>query len=136
VRANTALPLWPEMNHVGEQAADPLTFVLYACEGSGRTTFYEDAGDGYEDLNGFYARRVITCEVEAGTIRVEVGEQEGTFVPVRRHVRLELREIAFEPKAVHLAKAAGIWRYDPEQRRLIVDLHEMASSQSINLSME
>jgi len=44
--------------------ADPLTFVmLYPCEGSGRATFYEDAGDGYEYLNGFYARRAITCEV-------------------------------------------------------------------------
>jgi alpha-glucosidase len=133
VRANTALPLWPEMNHVGQREADPLTFVLYPGEGSGTAPFYEDAGDGYEYLNGVSARRAITCEVEAGNIRVTVGEQEGTFVPARRHTRLELREIASEPKAVRAGKASAAWRYDPEQRRLIVDLHETASSQLIDV---
>jgi alpha-glucosidase len=133
VRANTALPLWPEMNHVGQREADPLTFVLYPGEGSGTAAFYEDAGDGYEYLNGVSARRAITCEVEAGNIRVTVGEQEGTFVPARRHTRLELREIASEPKAVRAGKASAAWRYDPEQRLLIVDLHETASSQLIDV---
>ena len=136
VRANTAVPLWPEMNYVGQQEADPLTFVLYPYEGSGRATFYEDAGDGYEYLNGFYARRAITCEVEAGNIRVVIGGQEGTFVPARQHVRLELREIASEPEAVLPGKASATWCYDPEQRRLIIDLDEMASSLLIDLSME
>jgi len=60
----------------------------------------------------------------------------GAFVPARRHVRLELREIASEPKAVQSGEASAVWRYDPEQRRLVVDLHETASSQVINLSME
>jgi alpha-glucosidase len=136
VRANTAVPLWPEMNYVGQHEADPLTFVFYPSQGSGSATFYEDAGDGYEHLTGVYARRAISCEVEAGNIRVVVGKQEGTFVPARKHVRLELREIGSEPAAVQAGKAAAAWRYDPEQRRLIVDLHEMASSQVIDLSME
>jgi len=136
VRANTALPLWPEMNYVGQRAADPLTFVLYPCEGSGSATFYEDAGDGYEYLNGFYARRSITCEVEAGSIRVVIGEKEGTFVPDRRQVQLELREIASEPKAVDAGGAPAGWRYDPAQRRLVVDLQETSASQAIHLSVE
>jgi alpha-glucosidase len=136
VRANTAVPLWPEMNHVGQQEADPLTLVLYPCEGSGIATFYEDAGDGYEYLNGFYARRAITCEVEAGGIRIVVGEQEGNFVPARRHLRLELREIASEPKAVQRGEAPAAWSYDPEQRRLTVELPATISSQSIELAME
>jgi alpha-glucosidase len=131
VRANTAVPLGPEMNYVGQQAADPLTFVLYPSEGSGSATFYEDAGDGYEHLNGSYARRAITCEVGAGNIRVEVGEREGAFVPGRRRIRLELREIASAPTAAHAEK----WRYDREQRRLIVDLNETISSQVIDVSM-
>jgi alpha-glucosidase len=136
VRANTPLPLWPEMNYVGQHDADPLTFVLYPSEGSGAATFYEDAGDGYEYLNGFYARRTITCAVEAGNIRVVLGEQEGTFVPARRQIRLELREIASEPQSVQTGKASAVWRYDPERRRLIVDLHETTSSQLVDLSME
>jgi alpha-glucosidase len=135
VRANNALPLWPEMNHVGQQEADPLTFVLYPSEGSARTTYYEDAGDGYEHLNGFYARRCITCQVDAGSIQVAIGEQEGAFVPERRHVRLELREIASEPKAAQLGGASAAWRYEPEQRRLVVDLPQTASSQLVDISL-
>jgi alpha-glucosidase len=136
VRGNTALPLWPEMNYVGQQDADPLTFVLHPCEGSGSSTLYEDAGDGYEYLNGFYARRAITCEAEAGHIRVVIGEQEGTFVPARRRIRVELRGIASEPKAVQLGESPAVSRYDPELRRLTVELPETASSQSLDLTME
>jgi alpha-glucosidase len=135
VRANTAIPLWPEMNYVGQLEADPLTFVLYPCEGSSTATFYEDAGDGYEYLNGFYARRALTCEVSSGHIRVVIGEQEGAFVPARRHIQLELREIASKPRAVHIGKASAEWRYDPEQRRLIVELPETAVSQVVDLSL-
>jgi hypothetical protein len=86
-------------------------------------------------LNGFYARREIKCEVEAGDIRVVMGEQEGTFVPARRHVRLELRGIASEPESVQLGNGSATWHHDPERRLLIVDLHATASSQSIDLGM-
>jgi alpha-glucosidase len=129
------MPLWPEMNHVGQQEADPLTFVIYPSEGSGTATLYEDAGDGYEYLHGSFARRAVTCEVEAGHIRIAIGEREGTFVPARRQIRLELREIASEPRGVQSGKASASWRYEPEHRRLAVDLHETASSQVIDVSM-
>jgi alpha-glucosidase len=136
LRGNTALPLWPEMNHVGHNEADPLTFVLHPCEGSGSSTLYEDAGDGYEYLNGFYARREITCEVEAGQIRVVIGEQEGTFAPARRRLRVELRGLAVEPKSVQLGESLADSRYDPELRRLTVELPATASSQSLDLTMD
>jgi alpha-glucosidase len=135
VRANTAVPLWPEMNYVGQREADPLTFVLYPSQGSGAATLYEDAGEGYEHLNGSFARRTITCEVKAGNVLVVMGEQEGTYVPRRRHVRFELREMASEPQAVHAGTGAAAWRYDPAERRVIVDLHEAASAQSVDVSM-
>jgi alpha-glucosidase len=135
MRANTAVPLWPDMNHVGEQPADPLTFVLYPSEGTGTASLYEDAGDGYEHLSGSYARRAITCKVDAGNVWVMLGAQEGTFVPRRRHVRLELREIASEPESVQLGSGSAVWHYDAEHRRLIVDLHETAASQLVNLSL-
>ena len=96
----------------------------------------EDAGEGYEYLNGFYARREITCEVERGNIRVVIGEQEGTFVPTRRRIRVELRGIASEPKSVQLGESPADSRYDPELRRLTVELPATASSQSLDLTMD
>ena len=135
VRANAAVALGPEMSYAGQHEADPLTFVLYPFEGSHKATFYEDAGDGYEHLNGFYARRTITCEVEAEHIRVSMGEQEGAFIPTRRHMLLELREIAAEPRSVQHGQAPAAWRYDAVQRRLIIDLNETRSSLVIDLSL-
>jgi alpha-glucosidase len=136
VRANTAVPLWPEMNYVGQREADPLTFVLYPCEGSCIAMFYEDAGEGYEHLNGDYARRGISCEVEAGHIRVVIGEQEGAFVPTRQRIQLELREVAAEPEVVQSGETFATWHYDPERRCLLLSLDETTSSKVIELSMK
>jgi alpha-glucosidase len=133
VKANTALPLWPEMDHVGHRETDPLTFVLYPSAGSGTATLYEDAGDGYEYLNGSYSRRAISCVADEAGIRVVVGEQEGAFVPARQHVRLELREIAARPMSVQLGNGSATWRHDHEQRRLTVDLPYRTSSMLIEV---
>ncbi len=134
-RANTALPLAPAMNYVGQQATDSLTFLLYPSEGSGQATLYEDAGDGYAQEDGSYARRTITCEGADGHIHVRLGEQEGTFVPERRYIRLELREIASNPKSISGTEDPVIWYYDPEQRRVLIDLNAGSHMQSIDVCL-
>lgn len=133
VRANTAVPFWSEMNYVGQEEIDTLTFVLYPHEGYGKATLYEDAGDGYEHLHGGYARRVVTSEVEAGNIRVVLGTREGTFVPTRQHIRLELRGILAKPENVQVGEMSATWQYDAKQRHLVIDLNETAHAQSIDL---
>jgi hypothetical protein len=94
------------MNYIGQREADPLTFVLYPCEGSGIALFYEDAGEGYEHLNEDYARRI----------------------------QLELRELASEPEFVLSGKTVAARHYDPERRCLLLTLDETSSSQVIELS--
>jgi alpha-glucosidase len=133
VRANTAVPLWPEMNYVDQELADPLTLLLYPFEGNGQAMLYEDAGDGYEQLKGVYARRSISCEVEMNSMRVVLGERDGTFVPVRQRIRLELCEIATEPEVDLPEGTSAFWHYDPDRRCVIVDLEETA--QMIELSI-
>jgi alpha-glucosidase len=135
VRANTALPLGPAMNYVGEKEADPLTFLLYPSEGSGLATFYEDAGDGYEHENGVYARRILTCEVEAGHIRVVLGAQEGTFIPTRQQIRLELRGITAEPEAVLPGEYPVAWDYDPEHSSLVIELAATPEARTLDIEV-
>lgn len=134
VRANTAVPLWPTLDHVDQSHADPLTLLLYPAEGSGQATLYEDAGDGYEQENGVYARRTITCAVEAGQIHVVMSEQEGTFIPARQRIHLELHEISATPASVWLGATSATWHYYPEQHYIVVDLEETA--QAIDLSIQ
>jgi alpha-glucosidase len=136
VRANTAVPLWPEMNYVGEKDIHELTLLLYPYAGRGQTTLYEDAGEGYEHLNGAYARRTITCEVESRDIRVVIGEQEGTYVAEHQHIRLELHEVSAEPESVLLAENPVIWTYDATQRYLIIEIDEAASKGKIDLTIQ
>src|SRR3712207_939221 len=119
--ANTALPLWPEMNHVGEKPADSLTLLLYPAEGSGETTLYEDAGNGFGYERGEYARRRVVCEVLGGGISVRFDEREGSFVPERRTVNLELRG-ATRPESVTANGEEAEWSFEEADGKLTVSL--------------
>ena len=94
VRANTAIPMGPDASHTGERPTDPLTLLVHPAEGTGESTLYEDAGNGFGYREGEYARRRISCEASDERITVRVGEREGSFVPEREEVRLELRGVA------------------------------------------
>jgi alpha-glucosidase len=133
VRANTAIPLWPAMNYVGEERPDPLTLLLYPSDGSGQAEVYEDAGDGYEHLDGVYARRTIGCEMEDGVIRVHLSERRGSFQPWRSRVLLELREIAVAPQSVLRGGEPAEWRYDAAVRTLVIELEETAEAQEVEV---
>jgi alpha-glucosidase (family GH31 glycosyl hydrolase) len=45
VRGGAIIPMWPEMNYVGEKAADPVTFEIYPDDkGNALTVLYDDDG--------------------------------------------------------------------------------------------
>jgi alpha-glucosidase len=94
VKANTAIPMGPDASHTAEKPTDPLTLLVHPAEGTGESTLYEDAGNGFGYRDGEYARRTVSCESSDGRILVRLGGREGSFVPERREVRLKLREIA------------------------------------------
>lgn len=106
VRANTPVPLWPEMRHVGEQPPDPLTLLVYAAEGRGTATLYEDAGDGFGYQQGVFARTAVACQTSAQRVRVSFGARQGTFQPARSSLRLELRGLAAAPREVRVDGAS------------------------------
>jgi alpha-glucosidase len=93
VKANTPIPMGPDADHTGQRPTDPLTLLVYPAEGVGESTLYEDAGDGFGYEAGEYARRRISCESSDARITIGLGEREGSFVPERKEVRLELRGV-------------------------------------------
>jgi alpha-glucosidase len=126
VRANTAVPMWPEMNHVGESPADPLTLLLHPAEGSGESILYEDAGNGFGYENGEYARRRVVCEVSGDEISVRLSEREGYFLPERTLVHLELRGLSTRPSKVSVNGEAAGWSYEEPEGKLVVPTAEDA----------
>jgi alpha-glucosidase len=95
LKANTPVPMGPDANHTGERPTDPLTILLHPAADAtpGSSTLYEDAGDGFGYEQGEYARRGISCEASEDRVVVRFGEREGSFVPQRETVLLELRGI-------------------------------------------
>src|SRR5215210_1185988 len=95
IKANTPLPLGPDAAHTGAQTTDPPTVVVYPAAGAapGSASIYEDAGDGFGHENGEFARRRISCEASEDRGTVRFGAREGSFVPRRETVLLELRRI-------------------------------------------
>jgi alpha-glucosidase len=93
VKGNSAIPMGPDAAHTGERPNDPLTLLVYPAKGKGESTIYEDAGNGFGYEEGEYARRKISCESWDDRIILRLGERQGSFVPERREVRLELRGI-------------------------------------------
>jgi alpha-glucosidase len=132
LRANTAVPLWPESNHTGE-SKDPLTLLIYPAEGSGESALYEDAGDGYEHESGGYARRKVECRRSGGTVTVSLSEREGGYEPPRQNVRLELRGLEGPPEAVLLdgSEVGGNFR----DSTLFVTLPEEPAGQTVEVRL-
>ena len=136
MKANTALPLWPEMNHVGERRADPLTLLVRPAPGArgGETTLYEDAGDGFGHESGDYARRGILCEAQDGETRIRLTAREGSFAPGRELVVLEIRGVDTRPASVETNGTGADWDHDASTATLTVKLTESADETTVTVA--
>jgi alpha-glucosidase len=132
LRANTALPLWPDMNYVGEKPADPLTLLLYPTEGAGESVLYEDAGNGFNYMRGEYARRSVKCEVSGASIFVRLSERQSFFVPERGSVYLAFRGVS-APETVSANGEKADWHYKGFDRELMVSLKETADEVAVEV---
>jgi alpha-glucosidase len=128
--------MWPEMNHVGERPADPLTLLLYLAKGTGEATLYEDAGNGFDYERGEYARRSVVCEVLRGGILVRLNEPEGSFVPERGSVHLNLISVNTQPESVLANGEEADWEYEEAAGRITVWLEESASETTVEVRVQ
>jgi alpha-glucosidase len=134
VKANTAIPMGPEMNHTGEHPTDPLTFLLYPTNGHGKSEFYEDAGDGFGYQNGEYARRITTCEAFEDRVTVHISGRKGSFTPERQEMLLEIHCVNV-PESVRVDGDETNFRYDEEGHRLSVSLEETSSETTLEVRL-
>jgi alpha-glucosidase len=134
VRTNIAIPLWPNMNYVGERPADPLTLLLYPADGLGETALYEDAGNGFAYERGEYARRGVICEVLGGIISVRLTEREGSFAPERGSVHLELVGVNTRPENVLANSEEADWHYEEAGGTITVQLAEDTGETTVEIT--
>jgi alpha-glucosidase (family GH31 glycosyl hydrolase) len=95
VRGGAVIPLWPEMNYIGEKPADPLTFMIYPDEkGKAATTLYEDDGTSPAYKSGIFRRTPIGVSRTAEGYEINVGEPEGRYAPGPRKFVLVVKSIS------------------------------------------
>ncbi|MEW6736998.1 MAG: TIM-barrel domain-containing protein [Acidobacteriota bacterium] len=60
VRAGAIIPMWPEMNYIGEKPINELSFDIYPDDnGQANTTLYEDDGTSPAYQQGIYRRTAV-----------------------------------------------------------------------------
>lgn len=96
VRAGSIIPLWPEMNYVGEKPATPLTFMIYAdAAGEAATTLYEDDGTSpaYKQ-GGFRRTRVRVTRGGGAETQIALAAPEGNYQPGPRSLVFVLKSMS------------------------------------------
>ena len=132
IKANTPLPMGPDAAHTGAQTTDPPTVVVYPAAGAapGSASIYEDAGDGFGHENGEFARRRISCGASEDRVTVRFGAREGSFVPRRETVLLELRGI--EP-ARSVSVNGEEADFSPTETGLVVSVPETGAETTVEV---
>lgn len=110
VRAGTVLPLWPEMQYVGEK---PIGTLLLRCyPGEHETVLYEDRGEGMAYEQGDYRWVYMTTAWQGDTLVIE-RRTAGSYSPEYAAVKLEVVGLDDEPASVGLERqGAPLWFYD------------------------
>jgi alpha-glucosidase len=86
VRAGTVLPLWPEMDYVGQKDINEITLRVYP--GAGETTLYEDAGEGKGYQQGDYRWVYMSTEIDGSKLYVK-RRAAGRYQPAYSSIRVE-----------------------------------------------
>jgi alpha-glucosidase len=95
VRGGAIIPMWPEMNYVGEKPADPVTFAIFPdAAGHAAATLYEDDGVSPAYKNQLVRRTTLTVSKSGQGFRVEVGAPVGNYQPGARKFRFVVKPFA------------------------------------------
>lgn len=133
VKTGAILPLWPEVDYVGQRTIETLGLEVFP----GRTsefTLYEDDGLTGAYLEGAVATTLFTCQEEPDAVTVTIAPRAGAYegMPTRRGYELALH-LSATPQAVVLngrALSAGEWAYDATARVVRVSVSEDPARQS------
>ncbi|OUS68863.1 hypothetical protein B1748_32835 [Paenibacillus sp. MY03] len=78
VRAGSIIPMWPEMDYVGQKPLDRLELHVYPGK-EGEFTLCEDDGQTFGYLQGESAITKMTCHVNEERILLEIERRKGQY---------------------------------------------------------
>lgn len=139
VRAGAIIPLWPDMEYVGQLPTEHITLHLYPHEQS-EFELYEDDGETFEYAEGRFAVTRIRCEKDAARTTLMIAKRSGTYngMPSRRRYELFIYK-SNRPAAVVVngqrwprksqrqtdaADGPFGWHYDKQAAAVIIHVEE------------
>ncbi|MBN1642258.1 MAG: DUF4968 domain-containing protein [Anaerolineae bacterium] len=108
VRAGSAIPAWPAMQHTGERPVDVL--ILHLFPGTATSWLYEDDGHSTAFQTGACRVTRLDCTLERGNagaaaqLRV-ARSTEGRYQPAYDRVRVHVHGLGAAPEALHVDDA-------------------------------
>ncbi|MFB9756692.1 TIM-barrel domain-containing protein [Paenibacillus hodogayensis] len=85
LRAGAIVPMWPEMDYIGQKSVARMSLHVYPY-GFSEYTLYEDDGTSFGYLTGAVATTSYTCDSKEGQTVVRVGRRVGQYsgMPAKR----------------------------------------------------
>ena len=83
------LATYPVRQWTGERPVDELTLYVYYKNGRESSILYEDAGEGYDYLDGAFSLKTWIAMGENGHFSLEQ-QQDGTWMPPYQKVKIYL----------------------------------------------
>ncbi|XP_022867690.1 uncharacterized protein LOC111387365 [Olea europaea var. sylvestris] len=92
LKGGSIIPLAPPRQNVDEaKREDDLTLLVALDEGGKAEGFlYEDAGDGYDYLNGGYLLTTYVAETQTSSVTIKVSKTEGSWERPKRRLNVNL----------------------------------------------
>jgi len=133
VRAGGIVEQAPGGANVASQAKDRLALTVYP-HASGKTSLYEDAGEGLAFRAGQYARIPVDY-VEGTRSTLTVGPAAGSYagVPATHRFTVAFADVG-RPHTVTVSGRPAPWSYDAAQRRLTVQLPPTARGRAVTVA--
>ncbi len=105
VKAGAVIPHYPVMQYTNEKTVEQLTLRAYRGKELTHSELYEDAGEGYDFLNGDFSLRNFYTDGRAGVFRIKQmveGERKSSYSTIR----LELYGLKNPPKSLTVDRKA------------------------------
>jgi alpha-glucosidase len=113
VRAGALIPLYPEMNYVGEKKIDSLTLRVFYCHEQTKSELFEDRGDGYDYTRGYYNRK--TFNVKGNDAILKIWQNiTGQYEPEYSTYSMEIIDIPFTVNKVNVDGMSVPWKMNGE----------------------
>ena len=121
VKAGAVIPHYPVMQYTNEKPVEQLTLRAYRGKELTHSELYEDAGEGYDFLNGDYSLRNFYTDGRTGVFRIkqiDEGERKSSYSTIR----LEVYGLKNAPKSVTVdGEAAEFTAIENDAYVVIVD---------------